>query len=355
MFTMEKITFNDLNLTSRIPSRPPNLRQPDYDLLFDYHTFAYDYFIKNNTLFIIGPCLPTQLFNELCDNIIINDENLKDKVYTFNVFDRVFKLIVNNVSVGDVVSIYDKLFFPREISFDLGNERVAYTLQKDNNLLWIKDWILLLNKFHSISNFIIYDNNSKNYSIEELTIFLNFSNINIYIVPVDYLYGPGAHEVDGVVSNWDSDFLQYAMFEHMRYAFFNGKGYVLNLDIDEINFNNDLFHLLIVSNRPAISFSGHWAYIPRVKSSVFSDSNIVRHSDHTLLNKKTKCALKWIANLSMINSDAFLGVHSIINQPHVICIEQFYVHFMGITNNWKYKRGCFAEFGDDFSLLEAHF
>jgi len=104
------------------------------------------------------------------------------------------------------------------------------TLQKDNPLQWIRDWIRWHNRMHGVGKLILYDNGSREYGYDEL---------------VDALHGEG-EDFQSLLVNWDFPYgqpiggwgnnggiwAQEAALNHC-YLKYGHRGWLLNLDIDE--------------------------------------------------------------------------------------------------------------------------
>jgi hypothetical protein len=259
---------------------------------------------------------------------------------------KVIKLIIYNVLPESIIEIdgFDIKIQKRTPSFS--SQKVIYTLQKNNSLDWIRDWVLFYKVNHKIDNFIIYDNNSDIYSIEMLDSLLDSLGIRFLLVKVPFLYGPGAFKVDQITSNWDSDFLQYAMLEHARLSCFDESGIFLNVDIDEYVLDISLFDKIINSNAPAICFKGIWTYIDKnIKNGIDGKQPLLAH--HSLLNKIEVCPNKWIANLSKLSRSSFLEVHTFRNQLGVLSGDFYYAHMRGLSTGWKYARNALVDFNPE--------
>jgi len=105
------------------------------------------------------------------------------------------------------------------------------TLQKDNPLEWIRDWMRWHNRMHGVGQLILYDNGSREYGYDELA---------------DTLHGE-EEDSQSVLVNWDFPYTwdgqddrrptwcpwpQIAALNHC-YLKYGGYGWLLNADIDE--------------------------------------------------------------------------------------------------------------------------
>ncbi|MBT9317291.1 glycosyltransferase family 92 protein [Leptothoe spongobia] len=97
------------------------------------------------------------------------------------------------------------------------------TLQKNNEIRWIKDWISYYRAAHGVEIVVLYDNNST-YQ-ESLDQKIDSQSNSTLIVRWNFLYGPTESTVN--------HFCQLAALNHCRLKFGNNN-YCLNFDIDEM-------------------------------------------------------------------------------------------------------------------------
>ena len=334
---MNSFTFKEVGLDEREYIRPQELRQSNYEEVFDKETFIYDVLKNNNKIIFIAPPLTKEQLEFLLDNSYI--DNIKLKKLNVNIYkhSRLIKIIVSIKNNFNNCTVFGK-----EIIFDNGlkgfdTSKVLYTLQKDNRIEWIVDWIKFYNKVHKPSLIVIYDNNSETYDIEELVKRINENDIqNCIVKSFPFKYGPGAFNG----STWDSDFCQYAAFEHIRYNIIN-QGYLLNVDIDELCYNPEkiyesVFDTIINKYNEKFNvyfFKGRWAYVCDKEKEIFL------HKDHNCVEKELTCPYKYVVNLKQLEDKNFLGVHDVFYEKNKMVLEQFeYLHCRNINTNWKYKR-----------------
>ena len=103
------------------------------------------------------------------------------------------------------------------------------TMQKDEPMPWIRDWITYYYKEHGVRGFCIYSNNSEDYTVSELQEYLDAIELPVVVEVVDWCmpYGPET-------PTWDSDFSRYVMYENFKYRYGWCCDYVLNQDVDEL-------------------------------------------------------------------------------------------------------------------------
>ena len=338
------ILLEDVDLPDRMPIRPVEKRQPNFSLLYEYKILFYDVFVSNMCLIFIGPWLKIDDINTAILKIKVDGIFLSEFDVQIFLSKKVVKIIIKNYATqNSKVNFSNKTIYP-EYRVDLfDNSRTLYTMQKNNSFEWIKDWISINRTIHSIDNFIIYDNNSTEYEAKDLDLYCSENFTNVKVISCPFLYGPGAFDK----SDWDSDYLQYAMFEHVRYSFFHQSGYLLNNDVDEIVPFSSLFDTLIAKDVTGLCFKGYWTYISDDNRSITKDE--IKHHHHTLISKAVMCPSKWLVNISKLDDESFLGVHT-IDTFNVINVDLYYLHFSGISNDWKYRRKVFEKPSEEFTF-----
>lgn len=331
---MLTINLDELQIEYRIPPREKECRQYNYIDLFDSNTFAYDVFSRNGKTYIITPPNTDNTWNKVINLIRINNKkinSLKHKLYKDKIHKLIINIDANHIEWSNNYANIDK----RPNTFKKRN-KILYTLQKDNDIQWIQDWINWHKTKHKIDTVIIYDNASTKYSIDQLKCNLKDDSLEIIIENCPYKFGPGAFNG----SRWDSDYLQYAMYEQVRYYHCNEKSKIINADIDELVVcKNDtpIFNLL---NEPKsiVFYPGKWIDVQATNNT--TSEKLMKHKDHTIIDKYFVCPNKWTANLDGLNDSTFLRIHDYTGDRSIkkITNKAIYLHHRCITTNWKYKR-----------------
>lgn len=306
--------------------RPESLRQLNFDNQYDFHTLAYDSFQMNGSGFLV--CPPLLNFEEKLSSIVSIEVS---KVYKFDRNDLVVTKVVPTVSAGAFVENINMNHY-------FENCNVLMTLQKNNDLSWIKFWI----EFHvlnlGVDAVVLYDNGSTKYNSSDLfSLLTSIDSLKFFvIVEWDFPYGPGAMKVDNTeVSRWDSDYCQYGALMHARHFFVNSSNVLINLDVDELVLNtNGPINLTDYEKNgfAGIEFSGE--FVSCVNELLYDDH---RNYHMTYLNKL----------ISRPKYCYFPSKLSIWNQPMVHNVggvhlednsEFKFFHFKGINTNWKEGR-----------------
>lgn len=293
----------------------------------DTDTFLYDYFYRWNSLYCIAPPSTLLVWDKFLNLLgLSSGQTTYDHVtmVLHKCHKVIIKLPYEKIIASDLLaltpSVEDK--FP-------GRKKVLYTLQKDNKPLWIRQWIAMYRDLHSIDTAIIYNNNCRMYTCESLSDQLSGLGVEVIVVDVPYKYGLSSRN-DTV---WKYNYLQQAMFEHVRYRYCNADSILINSDVDEVIFTKDKLPLehYLTSDAPVLLFRGRWAF---VSSSSEESPEAISYNSHTILNKEIYPKNKWIANLKFLPVDAMLKVH-MVNPRRYSKAEKdlFYIHYASIR--WK--------------------
>ncbi len=128
------------------------------------------------------------------------------------------------------------------------------TLQKDNPITWISDWITWYCKSYGIGRIVLYDNGSS--SREEVVEFMQKLPFDMEIIFVDWNFPYGFHPYQ---------YCQRGSLNHCRIRFAND-GYCLNFDIDEY---------LICTQNSLVNYLHQTLHYPRPGSVAIQEVEIV--------------------------------------------------------------------------------
>ena len=192
------------------------------------------------------------------------------------------KIIHKSKNIEDVVVFDRAVTKSSPLDPKIDYSRVLYTLQKDNAIHWIKDWVHFYHLKHQPSVVIIYDNASSSYTLEELQNELSQLPCNVIVKSFPFKYGPKGHKG----SYWDSTYCQAAAFEHVRYSLQSKKSILLNVDIDELLFlenNQSIYDEIFSRETDVLLFRGRWALID---PELYNSNEIISFKSHTMIEKK---------------------------------------------------------------------
>lgn len=234
--------------------------------------------------------------------------------------------------------------------------RVVYTMSRNNDLAWIKDWMIWNQQMHKADAVLIVDNGTTAYEADELAATLRsvagYNRAEVMQVPSRY--GPDittAHRAQ------DGAFLQTALMNAFWMLWLRYARAVLNVDVDELIVSASgeaIFDAVESATFGLVMATGHWRYAA-------PGSPVVRHRDHTLmLPGDTACPPKYCLRPDGLAARQTLKVHGVKNFKRVPFVnrEHFtFLHCRNISTSWKYDRskcdyGAMVEDSETKTLLK---
>ena len=343
---------------SRTEVHPEGKTDQNYVAAYDYKTLFYDVFAVPDGVAFVGP--PLRNLKEFVESAEwrFDNENASRKIEIEN-FDRTTRGLTNIDSFRNELlfsnNVFSKKVQIQESFLDVfDGKNVLTTKNKNNKLQWIKDWAKFYCVHHNVNSILFYDNNSDEYSTDDILgelYSINELEIAI-IVPLNFKFGPSGGPVLGKFG-WGADFLEYSILEHAKLRFLRSANFVINADIDElmISANGQSIEEQVKGSKTGcISVKGIWIeaivskipQFPRFKDFWFvAGNNFVQ---------PLKCGDKWVADPKRIDLDVQWRTHQIAgSQPSDI----IHRHFKGINTRWKYTdRDTIIEFASSMDCYE---
>lgn len=353
------ITSCELPIASqfkRISPRKESLKPQDYDEKFDSTTLAFDVFMSDDKVVLSGP--PAygleDFFNQ--ENFYLDGQPVYCAPQTQRLDRTQRNWLITETNAQQLKWIYADIEFNISINqhcHDLfRNKKVLFTLSKNNKFEWIGDWIKFYKTVHHIDAVLFYDNNSDNYTLEELKEYLIKENlgVDVILVPWNFKYGPQGGASTGLKNApWDSDFCQYGMMEHAKERFLKYAMGVINVDIDELIIapnGPSVFNEL--EQNPALHISGKW-----IESIPLDEKAPIRFNNFFYFDRKNyKSDYKWCINPQKIDCMAQWKVHTVKVKELKLSRNFYYLHYKGINYNWKIKRADFIRFDPEIHRLD---
>lgn len=335
----------------REPSRPVDLRIDycggmKFDDNFDWDNAWYDIIqINDNVILLIGPPLYDKK-GWLNSNVKFLDESNSKLSCQFMDLDRVSYTALTCGSKNNTIKIVHNnniLEVPvNSNNHKFNGKKVLVTLQKNNPIPWIKQWINYHLDIHNIEGYLIYDNGSTDYSISELENQLADLNCEITIVNWPYPYGPQGSDN----APWDSDYGQYVMLEHAKYRYLSNSKLVLNNDIDEFIVTknvslDEIQQYLHSSPSGCLRYKGIWIEPYDINNQ--QSANVVEFNNRNIKdyycidhNNHIGIGYKWMLVPWKHINNQWLVHH--INGQMMESDQLYYAHYLALNTNWSWKR-----------------
>lgn len=332
----------------RRPSREWSLRHADFEDKYDFQTVFYDCFWSAGSqhLTLIGPPL-LNLENELGLRFFAMPSDTECRpVSIARAFITLLSLAVpQSLQYLRIESAAGTAFLVPQpnLSGVFKDRRVLMTLSQNNELEWIRDWIIYHQRLHGCDAALIYDNNSMRYDISGLKACLAaIPGIAGLVVNWPYRYGPFDGRLPLTYDLWEGHFCQFGMLEHARWRFLASANCSLNLDIDELVVSDgqqSIFAQTQASRTGYLKLGGKW--VENHHSSDLSASTMPLHRDfwHRTAGWTQGCESKWAAVPAMIPLSAQFGVHDIFGHPDSEpTVHAEIRHFKALNTNWSVDR-----------------
>lgn len=343
------------SVAPRVPPRPPGLQETGYLDRYDATTVSYDVFRCGSRVLAIGP--PAGSLDSFVRRLRVGgagahlDEGL-DRLGRFW-FPRGRDAALLEVPGGENVVIGEDL-----AGAFRGRFAVA-TLSKDNDLQWVSDWARWYVDHHGADAFVVYDNGSTRYALEELWHALAAVTGVAVAAVVDwpFRYGPiGVHPHH----LFDSNYAQHGSLEHARWRLLREAAGYLSVDIDELVLPADddtVFGVTTGSGCGRVSIPGTWTYpAPDVAAA-----RPPRHANSTWIKVRPPDAAsppKWCIVPSRMPRRAQLMVHTLrgahLDRPPTLR----FAHLLDISTDWYGGRSSFhvvpGRYAIDEALAAAH-
>lgn len=199
-----------------------------FESMYDYNTLFVDAIkFSNGDAILVGPPL-----YELKNQFYFTDGKEKLKSTSYEI-DRCCITVVKDI--GDL----DKIFIEnskKSIEVELSKQsdifngkRLIGTIQKDEPVSWIIQWVKYYNTVHGVDGFVIYNNMCETYTAVELKSQLCIAFPHLTFEVLEYECPLGAFS-----KRWDSNFAQIVMYAHIKYKYAWCADLFLNHDIDEL-------------------------------------------------------------------------------------------------------------------------
>jgi len=347
---MEEIALSPLRLRtdgvlSRDPPRPLSLRPEAYEREFDYLTVFYDSFRSGDGKFIVfvGPSL-LNLAQPVLPGLVRAFQVGRAADAVIRRFPLVDQLWLRTSQESAVMpqGIFQEtsLRVQPNLSHLYCDKKVLLTKSRDNELVWIKDWVYFHAAHHGTNSVLLYDNASTKCTRAEVQrAIASIRGIETALV-IDwpFKFGPQGDTGQGDSEVWDSDFSQRAILEHARYRFLASAHSVICGDVDELIVTQtgvSLHELAARSGIGYLRYGGHW-----IENAAMVSHTERRHADFVYRLESSRANTKWTAVPKRCPPHAQWRVHKIAGMtPDSVLSESAAIrHFKAINTNWRVPR-----------------
>lgn len=310
-------------------------RPDDFLDKYDLHTLFYGYWWGGDRIMLFCPKLYNLAF---VVRKVFSDAGLADvRIHQYPRWDLVEASVsterkeIQFIWLESEYTIYKQ---SAAIERKFNNLKCLVTVQKNNNLRWIKDWANYYQRYHDVEGVLIFNNQSDIYSLDELCDCLADTDLkHAHIVDVDLPYGP-------TLINRDQSkcFLQTALLNYARFKFLRLAKKVISVDIDE----------LLTADNAKFQFGfklwgfarakGYWVF-------PYKGANEIVHASHNLQNRKAmKAGHKYFYSPRSLPEWVMLDVHGLEVGSTILrklihalsgCAGYSFNHYFGLSTNWK--------------------
>lgn len=243
---------------------------------------------------------------------------------------------------------------PQEISVEIDDQRRAtgvsdrsdaeffrglntvHLIQKNNDLVWIRDFLTYHRQVHGLEAVLCYDNGSTEYSLDALADTMAEAGMKrAMIVSAPLPFGARGRTPSGAIS-WRAMTFHFAVLNLSQFRFVSQARAVLQCDIDEFVWCRNGRSIFDMTRRHPLGFVHfglEWRY---AKTDA---GQCPRHSDHVWRRQATDiCAPKYCIRPHGPLSWATWSVHQLVSlgrRPFQLSRRAGAWHFRQITTAWK--------------------
>lgn len=348
----------------REPARAAEFIDPTYAEKYDDRTVFYDAVAVKDEIILVGPPLLNLESAVLAGEYKVDGQTVdlsesrcleRSQITRLNAPGVDKDRVELSIRIPGLRPYTARLNSPRHRP--LAGRRVLMTLQKNEELDWIRDWVTYYARTHGVDAVLVYDNGSDRYSLGELHDALGDalgSPDNVIVVDWAFKYGPQGRPWVGENVPWDSDFCQIGAFQDARYRWLTHCEGVINADIDELVISKSgksVFDVLARSKDGVVGYKGLWA--DSLARGLGRDE-LPRYW-HLLRMSSASCGSKWTASPGRWPADAHPTAHFVRNVSPLRSNGLTIAHFRALNSGWKSpKRRELRDDADGAAPVDLH-
>ncbi|WP_157966331.1 hypothetical protein [Oceanibium sediminis] len=321
------------------------LRYSDFDERFDDSTLFFDLFRTEDPLVWEASCPPAlNLAEDYSWEVIAEPSGQRiDPERIPRIMHDLLRFRVPEGSEAlrlRIAGVAEQSIVPQpSVREDFAGRKVVFTLSKDNDLAWIRDWAQYYVRVHGADTAVIYDNDSTRTTRAQIAEALaGVEGLEAFaVIDWPFRYGPNDHRRPGTLYLAESDYCQRGMFEHARRRLFPEAAMVINADVDELIYSESGARLCdVLAEAPAgyVEALGLW-----VEAVSDGRTDAVRHvafaQRDTSERFPTMCEPKWALVPAKLPADAQWTAHRVIGAaPMAESADFAFGHFRAINTDW---------------------
>ena len=237
-----------------------------------------------------------------------------------------------------------------DMSGAFAGNRVVFSMNRNNDLAWIRFWALYHARMHGADAVILFDNGSTRYTLEQLEQTLAGVPGMKKVMVCNWPFRFGAKDPGVLMHPYWAHFLQNASFSELVRRLAGQAGALLNMDIDELARpvpGSDIFAMAQNSASGFVTMTGQWVenVAHQMPEEAFDHRRFVwqlRDFRRNLNARKWALDPKrdWLDDLDLQPS-----WHKIKHMPASLLKRSpvaGYWHFRGINTGWKENRARHA-------------
>ena len=210
----------------RLPPRPVSIRNPDYEDQFDFTSLFCDVFWERSGegVLLLGPPLLNLLGHSGLEFRALPSGATCNPAITHRFWMDQVNLPVPPGTTGIDLHCGNACFtlsIQSNLSHLFKGRRAVFTMNRNNDFTWIRDWVKFQRDAHGCDGILLYDHQSDAYALADLhdTIQSVHADLQVAVLSWPFPYGvfDGRHEL--TYNIYDSFYSQAVILEHARRRF----------------------------------------------------------------------------------------------------------------------------------------
>ena len=328
----------------RQPVRDPAIRRPEFEDSYDFATVLFDLFWDERGENIIGVCPPLLNLEEALDlrfRALPSGAPCGFRIVRRNLTDRLVLTPPPGTTALLLESRAARLHLAPQpnLAAEFAGRRALFTLSKDNDLAWLRDWAQFYVRNHGCDAVVVYDNGSTRYGTADIAETLRRVPGIERALAIDWPFPYGAFDLRSspAIQRCDSIYCQWGCFEHARLRLFPHAASVSNADVDELVVSASGESVFDAAERSAdgvIWYPGIWIECPPEDVT----EAVRRAPRHRHFTKRTaipdSCPGKWTVAPGRVGREVQWEVHQVRGTPNLPALDFAFRHIKPINTNW---------------------